>query len=129
MRARRKPTVLLIEDSRLQARLVRALIAGELEMEWADRLSAGLRRIAEGGIDAVLLDLTLPDSWGMDTLRRLRAAHPVIPVVVLSGGADAELAAAAAREGAAGTIGKDALDAGVLARQVREALRGGRGGS
>lgn len=116
--------VLIVEDSPLQARLVRELLAeagGEFECEWADRLSAALGRLGRGGIDAVLLDLTLPDSWGLESLEALRRSAPAVPVVVLAGSADDALRAGAGRLGALAYIGKDEADAAAIAAAVRRA--------
>ena len=64
--------VLLIEDDPSTARAMQAVLgeaAGvRFEVEWADRLAAGSERLAEGGIDVVLLDLILPDSRGLESL-------------------------------------------------------------
>ena len=63
--------VLLIEDNPGDARLIREMLREvrdtRFELECADRLSAGLERLRNGGIDIVLLDLGLPDSQGLDT--------------------------------------------------------------
>ena len=57
---------LLIEGNPGDARRIREMLAEvktvAFDLEWADRLSTGLERLAEGGIDVVLLDLALPDS-------------------------------------------------------------------
>src|SRR5438067_2414027 len=63
--------VLLVEDSPGDARLIQEYLAEveglRLEVEGAARLTQGMTRLAGGGIDVVLLDLSLPDSRGMDT--------------------------------------------------------------
>lgn len=65
-----------------------------------DRLSAGIERLAKGTIDIVLLDLWLPDSEGLDTLRRALTASEELPIiVVLTGTDDEELAVKAIRAG------------------------------
>ena len=125
----RRPRVLLVEDSRFQARLIVELAEHALDIEWADRLSAALARLAAGGVDAVLLDLTLPDSWGIDTLRRLAAAHPAVPVILLSGGEGGTLAGEAARLGAAGFLSKDGVDGEKITGAVCAAMAGYRTGS
>ena len=68
-------------------------IRDRLDIAWADRLSAALERLSVGGIDAVLLDLSLPDSFGMDTLERILRSHPGIPVIVFTGRDDERVAA------------------------------------
>src|SRR6266536_467584 len=88
--------VLLIEDNRGDVRLIEEYLA-EVEglsfhLENVNRFSAGLERLAHGGVDVVLLDLSLPDSRGLDTFVRLQAAAPGVPVVVLTGFNDEVLA-------------------------------------
>lgn len=121
--------VLLIEDSPLQARLVRELLSeaaeARFECEWADRLSKGIERLERGGIDVVLLDLTLPDSWGVETYTALRARAPAVPVVVLTSGYDRSLLEEARRSGAREHLLKDALDAGALEECLRRVAETG----
>ena len=80
--------VLLIEDSPTCALMIRTMLSevkvAEFELESADRLSTGLNRLAQGGIDVVLLDLTLPDSQGLDTVARTQAQAGGVPIVVLT---------------------------------------------
>ncbi|MGH7969949.1 MAG: response regulator, partial [Limisphaerales bacterium] len=75
---------LLVEDNPGDARLIQIMLAeasGDLfEVETVDRLGAGLRRLAEGGIGIVLLDLSLPDSRGLATFTQLHAKAPRIPI-------------------------------------------------
>ncbi len=96
--------ILLIEDNPGDANLIREMLlenrGSNFEVECLPRLSAALGRLESGGIDLVLLDLNLPDSDGLDSLHRLRAAAPNIPIVVLTGNADEKTATAAVREGA-----------------------------
>ena len=49
---------------------------GSFDLECAHRLSQGLERLGQGGIDVVLLDLGLPDSQGLDTLDKVYAQAP-----------------------------------------------------
>src|SRR3990172_1340244 len=102
--AEQQMRVLLIEDNPADARLIQELLTealgAALELQTADRLSAGLDRLAQGGIDVVLLDLSLPDSHGIDTFISLYAQVPDLPIVVLAEVDDEPMAARAAREGA-----------------------------
>lgn len=118
----RRPKVLLVEDSPVQARLVMELTGHALDVEWADRLSAALARLERGGIEAVLLDLSLPDSWGIDTLRRVVEARPDAVVLVFSGGDREEIAGEATRLGAAAVLSKDGQYGDAIAGAVRDAL-------
>ena len=77
--------VLLIEDSVFSARHTRMMLTEakssqfDAELECADKLSTGLIHIAEGGIDIILLDLTLPDSDELHTFMSVYAKAPKIP--------------------------------------------------
>ncbi len=96
--------VLFIEDNPGDARLIQEMLAdadgARFKLECADRLSAGLGRLGKGGIDCVLLDLTLPDSTELDTFVRVQAQAPEIPIVVISGLDDEALAIEAVQKGA-----------------------------
>src|SRR5438093_3649586 len=89
MNASRPIRVLLVEDDAQDAELLQELLQEDtspaFEIERADRLRAALDRITQGGTDVVLLDLSLPDSRGLDTFLKLRAQAPAIPVVILTG--------------------------------------------
>ena len=72
-----KRAVLLIEDNPGDACLIREMLreaqGAGFGLESMERLTPGFERLAQGGIDAVLLDLSLPESHGLDTLLRVRA--------------------------------------------------------
>ncbi|HVS65580.1 MAG TPA: EAL domain-containing protein [Thermoanaerobaculia bacterium] len=118
-------TVLTIEDDPVDAKLVRQYLAKlglRCEVLHRDRLSAGLARLAEGGIDLVLLDFSLPDSQGLASFRALHSQHPDVPVIVLTGMDDDELATRAVAEGAQDYLIKREVDAPLLGRAIRYAL-------
>src|SRR5215208_1980867 len=89
---------LLVEDNPGDARLIREMLrdargGAHIVLEHADRLATGLDHAAGADPpDVVLLDLSLPDSHGLETFARLREAAPALPVVVLSGLADESVA-------------------------------------
>src|SRR5262249_15400082 len=87
-----------------------------------DRLAPGLNQLALGGIDIVLLDLSLPDSHGLDTFQRVHAVAPRVPVVLLSGLDDEDLAIQAVQKGAEGCLAKTHMEAGLWARTIRSAI-------
>src|SRR5271157_390367 len=95
--------VLLIEDSPGDADLVRERLDGESPVSFhvicADTLEAGRERLAQGGIDLVLLDLSLPDSQGMDTFRSIHGLAPHLPIVILTGLDDQDVALQTLHEG------------------------------
>jgi putative two-component system response regulator len=118
--------VLLIEDNPRDARLVREMLAEEKEdafsLECADRLATGLNRLTRGNIDAVLLDLSLPDSGGIETLARTCHQSPEIPIVVLTGLDDEALASQAVEKGAQDYLVKGQVSVDVLGRCIRQAI-------
>src|SRR5438445_2299287 len=94
--------VLLVEDSRADAAFVeRALEVndGVFEITITGSLGAGIDRLAQG-FDAILLDLTLPDSAGTETVARMRAAAHRVPIVVLTSADGDEIANGCIRAGA-----------------------------
>ena len=69
------------------------------EVHWSDSLSSPTQRLAGGGIDVVLLDLSLPDSRGLDTFVKAHAASPHVPKIVLTVTDDDALVVTAVRAG------------------------------
>ena len=118
--------ILLIEDNPGDVRIIKELLreasGASAAIVSADRLSSGIQQLSEGGVDLVLLDLTLPDSKGLDTLTKLRAAARGVPVILLTGLDDEELAVKAVREGAQDYIVKGSVTAQSLARSIRFAV-------
>ena len=99
-----------------------AVPGGELDIEWAGELSEALARLTQGGIDAILLDLDLPDSTGMVTFERAYAFAPDVPIIVLTDEADEEVASATVQGGAQDYMVRDEVRAPALARSVRYAI-------
>jgi len=119
-------TVLLIEDNPGDARLIQELLANgtgdRFDVETADRLVTALVRLRTGGIDALLLDLSLPDSQGWDTFDKVKAQAPSVPIVVLTGLRDEALALRMVQGGAQDFVAKIELSGGVLPRAIRYAI-------
>ena len=118
--------VLLVEDNLQHARLVQAFLSKfetpSYALVHADRLSTGLERLRESGVDTILLDLTLPDSGGLETFQKIHAQAKGIPIVVLSGIDDEELAVRAVREGAQDYLLKGDLNGSALVHALRFAI-------
>ena len=123
----RSTHVLLIEDNPADAKLAE-LYLGEgstvfqAELTWCDDLAKGIAALADGSFDIVLLDLTLPDSSGIDTFVKLHEAAPHTPIVVLSGHEDEELAAEIVKRGGQDCLAKDMMSGPVIRRSVRHAI-------
>ena len=119
-------TILLIEDNPGDARLIQVMLAeaGEnlFTLERVDRLSRGLERLERGDVGLVLLDLSLPDSHGLQTFHRLHDAAPQVPIIVLSGLNDETVAVNSVHEGAQDYLVKGHVDSVLLVRSIRYAL-------
>ena len=128
-------TILLIQDDCREAHAVReALIRsgeGAFQVEWVRLCSEGLKRLAEedkpGGqsvavIAAVLVDLFLPDSRGIETFDRLFRLVPEIPILVLSAPQEEGVAKLAIQRGAQDYLLKSSLDGSLLAKALRGAV-------
>ena len=80
--------VLLIEDNMDDVILIQRMLSKSkrisFNIERAERLKAGLDRLEEQGIDVVILDLGLPDSKGLNTLAKLYARIPEVPIIVMT---------------------------------------------
>ena len=119
--------VLLVEDNLGDARLIRELVAdspsaADFAVDHVDTVAGALQRLARRDVDVVLLDLTLPDGVGIDTVKRVTAAARDVPIVVLTGLTDDELALAAMKEGAQDYLSKASLDTHLLVRAIRYAV-------
>ena len=125
---RRRETVrlLLVEDSADDAELIRTKLAKSerinVDVTHVDRLGKGLERLSGDAFDVVLLDFSLPDSFGMETFRRAHAAAPRIPIIVLTSLDDNELAVQAVREGAQDYLVKREADTRLLVRAMLYAI-------
>lgn len=119
-------SALLIEDSPAD----REIIARELQMDEystfeltaATSLEAGLKKLMSQPFDVVLLDLSLPDAWGLEAVLELTRTWPDLPIVVLTGLEDQQTALAALKEGAQDYLSKDGLDRNLLIRSLQYAI-------
>lgn len=118
--------VLQIEDNPSDAFLLRELVKhaaqGSVELEVAERLSAGLEKLKAGNYDLVLLDLGLPDGQGIETFDRLHAEMPDLAVVILSGLDDEETSIEAVKRGAQDYLVKGEENGRTLLRAMRYAI-------
>ncbi|OLD63378.1 MAG: hypothetical protein AUI47_09320 [Acidobacteria bacterium 13_1_40CM_2_68_5] len=124
--------VLLVEDSPSDARIVRELLtdAGrrKTSLLCASTLGEAMSRLRERPFDAILLDLSLPDSGGLDGLASLHGRVTGVPIVVLTGLKDEALAARALRQGAQDYVVKGKFDGDSLSRALEHAIERTRGG-
>jgi two-component system cell cycle sensor histidine kinase/response regulator CckA len=123
--------LLLIEDNPGDVRLLweavteawsQETMALVCDLEWVNCLSAGVQRLTQGGIDAVLLDLMLPDSEGLDTLVRVHQHTPAIPIIVLTSFGNETLGIKAVQVGAQDYLLKGQVDSRTLVHAIRHAI-------
>ncbi|MEM7793316.1 MAG: response regulator [Cyanobacteria bacterium P01_C01_bin.118] len=118
--------VLLIEDSAADARLLqeflRETLYDEFQLTHVERLGKALSRLKTQNYDVILLDLTLPDSDGLSSLKALLTQSSSIPVVVLTNTNNPELAIEAVRQGAQDYLIKRQMHHEVLVRSLRYAI-------
>ena len=123
-------SILVVEDDlgdfgliQAYVRLAKLGISGNSEcVTRAKTLSDGIAAARSSKPAVVLLDLSLPDSEGLSTVRAMRAALPGVPIVVLTGRDDNALAVAALQAGAQDYLVKGQFDHGALGRAVRYAM-------
>jgi signal transduction histidine kinase len=116
--------VLLVEDDDAYADFVVEAFGDTPErvcMTRVVRLQKALEELATAPIDVVLLDLTLPDAFDLLGVTAIRAAAPDVPLVVLTGSADANLGLRVMAAGADDFLQKDQVDANLLLRSIRYA--------
>ena len=118
--------ILLVEDDEAHARLATLWLEGADQGRFSivrvERLSEAVAELAGNAVDAVLLDLSLPDSDGLETFRAARAHAPTTPVVVMTGNGDERLALQAVQEGAQDYLVKGDIDGRLVVRALRHAI-------
>lgn len=121
--------ILLVEDNPGDARLLQELlgevtvsITVEFQLEQVDRLHQGIDRLKTDPFDVVLLDLFLPDSQEIATFIHLHDQIPDVPIVVITGLNDENLALRAVQAGAQDYLLKGQVTSDVLVRSIRYAI-------
>ncbi len=118
--------VLLIEDNPGDARLIKEMLAERPEAPFrltsVDRLSRGLEALSAEQPQLVLLDLSLPDSHGLETFAKVYAHAPKIPIIVLTGNDDHALALSAVKTGAQDYLVKGKIDRELLMRAMQYSI-------
>jgi signal transduction histidine kinase len=118
--------ILLIEDNPGDARLTRELLleSGGLDfvLTHVATLAEGIEHLAEEPFDVVLVDLSLSDAQGLETVLRLHTRFPLVPLIVLSGLDDEETAVEALQNGAQDYLVKGQGDGYLTRRAIRYAI-------
>ncbi len=118
--------ILFIEDNPADALLVKKLL-GKITTEKFDLVETelieeGLNYLKKGDFDLVLLDLSLPDSWGLNSVKEVKQIAPKIPIIVLTGIEERVNALAALREGAQDYLIKGSISADLLVKSIHYAI-------
>ena len=118
--------ILMVEDEPDYHAIIRMVLTKEVgdlfDLERADTLKTALESLVSREFDVVLLDLSLPDSRGLDTFIDIHAQSPDIPIVVLSNLDDEKLATEAVHTGAQDYLVKDRINGNHLVRSLRYAI-------
>ena len=118
--------VLLIEDNLQIAALIRDMLKKSrtttFDVRHEINLTSALRDISSCGADIIVLDLTLPDSQGFQTFYSVKAAVSQIPIIILTGTDDEEMAVQAVREGAQDYLVKSRIDMYVFMRAMQYSI-------
>ena len=121
-----KTRLLLIEDNPGDVELTRQLIhkgaPAEFDLVFTERLNTAIHLLRNEPFDIVLLDLTLPDCTGLESLRHILEEGPNLPVVILTGQDSEEMAVRAVREGAQDFVLKGSFDARQFVFTLRSAM-------
>jgi DNA-binding NtrC family response regulator len=119
-------SILLVEDSPGDVALFKEMLCEantvQFELTHCNTLSSALTLLSNRSFGIILLDLSLPDGKGLDTVVRTHTAAPNVPIVVMSGLGDEELAARALHEGAQDYLVKGQVDSNLLIRAMRYAI-------
>ncbi len=122
----RRLKVLLVEDNAADARLIQESLAERsdepFDLETVDTLQTGLQRLSAGGIDAMLLDLGLPDSYGVETFVRAKARALGVAIIILTGMNDDSLALKLVQGGAQDFVAKVDVSGNNLTRAILYAV-------
>src|SRR5919106_4406219 len=120
--------LLLVQDHLADAGLLRAALSEASSTNFAFRLvhvenvAEAIALLQEGSFDLILLDLSLPDAHGMDAIMRVKEAAPTLPIVVVMGLDDENVAIDAMRNGAQDYWVKGQVDGRLLVRSIRYAI-------
>ena len=118
--------LLLVEDNPGDARLLqeelREVASARFEVRHVTRMAEALAAVGEPWVDVVLLDLSLPDGHGLSNIERVVQAAPALPLVVLTGTDDEQLAMRAMHAGAQDYLVKGQASGPLLVRALRYAI-------
>ena len=120
------PSLVLIEDNPGDAVLVREMLRaswpGDFTFQHFDRIAAARDHLLVASATCILLDLSLPDAHGLEAVDRVQSFAPGVPIVVLSGLDDEDVALRAVQGGAQDYLIKGRVDHHLVSRSIRYAI-------
>ncbi len=121
-----KINIMLIEDNPADVRLLTEFLKKAKDFECTlishSRLAEGLNALEKGEFNVLLLDLTLPDSDGKNTLEKVRDLSLKVPIIILTGLNEKEMALESLKKGAQDYLVKGELDSALLTRSILYAI-------
>jgi len=123
---KQKITVLVIEDSIDDFSLLKEVLESSEEVEAKifrdDRLEGAISVAKNSAIDAAIIDLSLPDSFGLDTFVAFHEKYPLMPTIIMTGSKDHDMAIEAVQKGAQDYLFKGETSATAIIRTIRYAI-------
>jgi two-component system, NarL family, invasion response regulator UvrY len=130
MRPRGRPhtmiRIAIVDDHAMVRAGLRGFFADQVDFVVVAEAANGrdaLDIVRKGGVDVVLMDIAMPDQSGVDALVAIKAREPDLPVLILSGFAEAHYATTLLRQGASGYLNKD-CDPEEIVKAIRTVARG-----
>ena len=126
MNLKKQFSVVLVEDNPGDARLMSEYLKESsdisIDLKVIGTLNAAIKYLSSNNADAILLDLSLPDSQGLETLNKINKQFQNIPIIVLTGNDDKENAINALKYGAQDYLSKKHINAELIARTIRYSI-------
>jgi DNA-binding NtrC family response regulator len=125
---KQKITVLIVEDNSDDYLILQEVLKSSNEVEavlfYESRLEGALSVAGNenNAIDVAIVDLSLPDSFGLDTFVAFHERYPMIPTIIMTGARDQEMAFEAVRKGAQDYLFKSELTSAAIIRSIRYAI-------
>src|SRR5690348_16921802 len=118
-------TILVVEDNPSDSFLIREMLLSSglpKEIYIAETLSGGIELLSKHPISLVLLDLSLPDSFGMSSFAGVKENFSNVPVIILTGLSDSEVALEALKQGAQDYLVKGDFNSSFLVKSIQYSI-------
>ncbi|MCB0162696.1 MAG: response regulator, partial [Anaerolineae bacterium] len=119
-------TILVVEDNSGDYGLLEMTLKRsdyyQSQLIWAETFGQAINCLNNHTIDIILLDLSLPDMWGVDSVRRLKCHAPATPIIVLTGYEDEAVGAEVIQAGAQDYFVKGDFSGNIMLRAIRYAI-------